>query len=70
MLTEKLMKYFFLCNLYMLKPAVYHAKQYICIGKHNNSGKRNRKGIYINVNHDMFRPLLGQQQVYLCVLIC
>jgi hypothetical protein len=28
------------------------------------------KVIYINVNHDMFRPLLVHHQVYLCLLRC
>jgi hypothetical protein len=28
------------------------------------------KVIYIKVNHDMFRPLLGYNKVYLCVLRC
>jgi hypothetical protein len=26
--------------------------------------------IYININHDMFRPLLCHHQVYLCVRRC
>lgn len=47
-----------------------HAKkQYICNCQHTNSGKV-IKVIYINVDHDMFRPLLGHHQVYRCVLRC
>jgi hypothetical protein len=50
---------FFLCLTYVL------AEKYICNRQHNNSSKSYNKVIYINVEHSMFRPLLGHHQVYL-----